>query len=236
MVTSSGGRKNGPEPLAQHVSLLQSDYILSPQNPIKLDLVYYITKFSSENILPSWTGFNMFLSKEEVPSKSIIGYLYVIDSSPTEMDRVLTILQRSVDITDKLHLETVIIVMNQAINSKTQLIRWRNPHFMTRLAIQLGAFHIEMSLLGCLGEHLRNAGLQDILIESVVAVGSVNGIFTGSDDNRAIRAYKLMAEAMPYTHWAIYLDNIPEKKTKRVKDLMRSFLKLFQGLPNIKKF
>ena len=94
LATYSGGRKDGPVPFAKHVSLFQSDHILSLRNPIKLDSTNYITKFSGENILLSWTGFNYLLSKVEV----------IIDGSPTEIDTVLTLLWRIVDIPQKLNL------------------------------------------------------------------------------------------------------------------------------------
>ena len=143
------------------------------------------------------------------------------------MDTVFTLIQRSVDIADKLNLETVVIVRDQAIFSNAQLIRWRNPHFIKRLVIRLGAFCTTMSLLGCLGKHFRDAGLQDILIESeVFAIGSVNGVFTGRHYNRAVRAHKLVAEAMQHMCLNIYLDSILEK-AERVKDLMTSLLQSF---------
>lgn len=77
---------------AEHVSLLQSDDVPLLQSPMKLDLAYYITKFSTDNILPSWTRFNQLLSKVEVPSKSIIGYLCVIYGIPAEMDSAYNII------------------------------------------------------------------------------------------------------------------------------------------------
>ena len=81
-----------------------------------------------------------------------------------------------------------------------------------------------------MGKHFRDVGLQDILIESeVVAVGSVNGVFTGRYYNRAVRAHKLVIEAMQHMFLTIYLDSIPEKKTEKVKDQKTSLLQSFQG-------
>ena len=152
-----------------------------------------------------WTGFNSQLSTC-IPQMSVIGYLPVIDASPTEMSTVLTILQRSVEIANKLHLETLVIVVDQAIYSKLQLIRWRNAVFMQRLVIRLGAFHTAMSLIGCIGKRFRDGGLEDVLIESeVVASGSVNGVISGKHYNRSIRANKLLMEAMQQMRFEAYL-------------------------------
>uniref|UniRef100_UPI00358E324A uncharacterized protein n=1 Tax=Myxine glutinosa TaxID=7769 RepID=UPI00358E324A len=58
LATYYGGKKDGPVPFAEHVSLLQSANAPLLQNPMKVDLAYYITKFRTDKILPSWTGFN----------------------------------------------------------------------------------------------------------------------------------------------------------------------------------
>ena len=87
--------------------------------------------------------------------------------------------------------------MDQAIYSKSQLIRWRNAQFMKRLVVRICAFHTIMTFLGCLEKCFRDAGLQDILIESeIVAAESVNGVLTGNHYNTTVRAHKLVAEAM----------------------------------------
>ena len=58
------------------------------------------------------------LAQVEVPPRSVIGYLPVIDGSPTDMSTVLTILQKSIQIADKLELEAIVIVTDQAIIPK----------------------------------------------------------------------------------------------------------------------
>lgn len=230
LATYCGGKKDGPMPFAKDVSLSQSVYAPILQTPSKVDMAYYITKFRSDKLLPSWTGFNQLLSRIQVPPKSVVGYLPVIDASPTEMDTVLTILNRSVDIANKLQLETVVIVMDQAIYSKAQIIRWRNAHFMKRLVIRLGSFRTAMSFLGCLGKRFRDAGLQDILTESeVVGAGSVNGVFTGKHYNRAVRAYKLLAEAMHQMRLATYMNSIPEEEAALVRQLTATLSEAFPG-------
>ena len=112
----------------------QSTYAPLLVNPKEKDFAYHLTRLNVDGpLIPSWTGFNQLLSSVEVPPKSVIGYLPVIDASHTEMSTVLTILQRSVEIADKLDLQTIVIVMDQAIYSKAHLIRWRNAVFMKRL-------------------------------------------------------------------------------------------------------
>lgn len=47
--------------------------------------------------------------------------------------------------------------------------------FMERIVLRLGAFHTVMTFFACIGTRYRDAGLEDILIESeVLAAGSVD--------------------------------------------------------------
>lgn len=87
--------------------------------------------------------------------------------------------------------------MDQAIYSKAQHIRWQDDTFQKRLVLRLGEFHTTMAFLAVIGKRFRDAGLEDILIESgVVAHNSVGGVISGHHYNRSIRAHKLMAEAL----------------------------------------
>ncbi|CAB4015222.1 Hypothetical predicted protein [Paramuricea clavata] len=52
-----------------------------------LDLTYVLLKMVPSDdlpVLPGWTGFNTLLRKDNIPSISRVGYLPVIDASPTE--------------------------------------------------------------------------------------------------------------------------------------------------------
>jgi hypothetical protein len=58
----------------------------SAETAYKLDLAYVLIKHicaAKEEVLPGWTGFNTLLCKE-IPDVSQVGYLPVIDASPTE--------------------------------------------------------------------------------------------------------------------------------------------------------
>ena len=90
-----------------------------------LDLAFCFMKLSrvDYDLLPGWTGFNTLLQSSNVPPVSKIGYLPVIDASPTDLSTVYTILLRSVDIADRLQLESITVVFDQAIYAKAQQIR-----------------------------------------------------------------------------------------------------------------
>ncbi|CAC5416825.1 unnamed protein product [Mytilus coruscus] len=62
-----------------------------------------------------------------VPRANSIGYFQVIDASPTDLNTVTTVLQRSVSIADKLSQLDVVIVFDQAIYAKALEIIWQKP-------------------------------------------------------------------------------------------------------------
>lgn len=90
----------------------------------KIDFAYVLLKIvpNENNILPGWTGFNTTLRKDDIPNVSRVGYLPVIDASPTEYSTINTILKRSNDIADTLQLQYVTLVFDVAVYSKVHFI------------------------------------------------------------------------------------------------------------------
>jgi len=64
-----------------------------------------------------------------VPKVSKTGYLPVIDASPTEMLTVYAILEYSLDIADKLGLESIVVILDQPTQVNAQQIQWQNEVF-----------------------------------------------------------------------------------------------------------
>ena len=88
-----------------------------------------------------------------------IGYLPVIDASPTQMSTVNTVLKKSLDIAQSLSLENIVIVVDQALYAKIQDIRWNEKgDFLDKTIVRLGEFHTSMSFLGVLGKRFGVQG------------------------------------------------------------------------------
>lgn len=219
-----GGMRNGPATVSADI-MKPSDSILQKQYHT-LDLAFCLAKLPGVNgrLLPGWTGFNTLVDYQNIPPMSKVGYLPVIDASPTDMSTVNTILLRSVDIADSLELDSIAVVFDQAIYAKAQQIRWQNACFSKRLVIRLGEFHTIMSYLAVIGKRFMDSGLQDILIEAeVIAAGSINAVLTGHHYNRSMRAHKLLFEAMQRLRWKQFLQvlstNEQEEATEVVSKL-----------------
>ena len=77
---------------------------------------------------------------------------------------------------------------------------------MARTVIRMGEFHTGMNFLACIGKRFRDAGLQDIVIESgLVAEGSTNAVLTGHQYNVSLRMHKIVSEAMEHMRWQAFL-------------------------------
>ena len=99
IVSFHGAKKSSPDVFPTSVALQLDSHLALLQPQKDKDTAYYLTKHTSEPLLPSWTGFNQLLTTD-VPPRATIGYLPVVDASPTELNTVNTILHRSVEIAD----------------------------------------------------------------------------------------------------------------------------------------
>jgi hypothetical protein len=126
------------------------------------DFLYnIIKKNASENgeNLPGWTGLNTQIHRD-VRDKTIIGYLPVIDSPVTDLSTVNALLQCSMSIAERLDVPEIVLVFDEAIYAKAQMIRWKHDAFRKRLVIRLGDFHTVMSYCSAISKIYKDAGLQ----------------------------------------------------------------------------
>ena len=93
----------------------------------------------------------------------------------------------------------------------------------------MGTFHIIMTLLAVMAVRFKDAGLKDLVIQSVlVAKGSVDSMFSGSCAyKRAVRAYKILYELFS----RLLLEKFKKEYPETVKDLYDSI-----GTENIDDF
>ena len=128
----------------------------------KLNLVYVLTEMAhatDETPLPGWTGFNTMLI-DEIPDVSRVGYLPVINAPPTEYSTINEILKRSKDIAEKLELQHAVLVFVEAVYSKVEHVRWKEPVFYDKFVVRLGEFHTIMSFLSAVSKLFEDGGLK----------------------------------------------------------------------------
>ena len=168
-------------------------------------MIYNCNVFNSLTLLlllPDWSAFNADMQKNDIPTQSVVGYCNTIDASPTELSTVNTILKRSLLMSDHLGQDDIMVVLDQAIYCKAKEIIWSTPNDFQRIILRMGAFHITCNFLGVLGKRYGDAGLSDLMIECLaVASGSMSGVLSGHRYNRAVRAHKIMYEALMRAQW-----------------------------------
>ena len=84
----SNGIRKTPTFISEQGSVITT--IASREMAQKLDFAYVLVKMvpTDNNILPGWTGFNTILCKDDIPDVSRVGYIPVIDASPTEYSTI----------------------------------------------------------------------------------------------------------------------------------------------------
>lgn len=72
---------------------------------------------------------------------SKVGYLPIVDASPTEYSTLNEVLKSGIRILDKLQLQQTVFVFDEGLYSKIQHIRWKEQVFYDRFVVRLGEFH-----------------------------------------------------------------------------------------------
>lgn len=192
------GRRQGipiqPSPSTE-VRITDSEVVCRYQQQ---ELIYLIAKKDQADLLPTWTGYQKMVTPEEnMLRKSHLHYLDVIEAPPNDLSTIKHVLDMSVKKADELELEAIVVIFDQALYSKAQHIRWKDGDLQRRLVLRMGEFHTCMAFMGAIGKMFRLSGIEDVLVEAgVVADGSINGVISGHNYNRSLRAHKILYEAM----------------------------------------
>ena len=147
---------------SSEISLEEENYRHEHSMGRNADFLYLLSrKNASENgeSLPGWTGLNTQIYKE-IRCSSNIGYLPVIDAPVTDMSTINTLLRHSVSICQRLQVPEIVLVFDEAIYAKAQMIRWKHDEFKKRLVTRLGDFHTVMSFCSGISKIFKDAGLQ----------------------------------------------------------------------------
>ena len=183
------GPRTGPQPLTTRYTNVQ-EYQRAAQVACKKNLIWLLARQATQSI-PSWTGFNIRIRDEEPIVQDVVGYLPTINAPATELNTVFEILNRSELIRKELLLDTIVVVMDQAIFAKATEIAWRHKEQFSNVVLRMGTFHTICNALSIIGKRFGDAGLKDIYIEAgIVAEGSITGVLDGKHYNRAVRTHK----------------------------------------------
>ncbi|CAB3997648.1 Hypothetical predicted protein [Paramuricea clavata] len=188
----------------------------SKQTASKLDLAYILIKYI----------YVLQMKNKELPHVSRVGYLPVIDASPTEYSTINTMLTRSKEIADKLELKYAVLVFDEAVYAKAQQVRWKEETFFNRFVVRFGEFHTIMTYLSAMSKIFEDGGLKDVFIEpGIVSEGSIQGVLSGKHYNRSVSCHKIMYEALQRLRFQAFMDQMTEED----QEVMTSFIESMAG-------
>ena len=118
-------------------------------------------------IVPSWTGFNIRTRNKTVITKDRLGYLPTINAPATDLSMVNEILKQAMKIARQLDVK-VVCVFDQALYAKVTEILWKDEEKMRTIIVRMGAFHTICNFLATNGKRFKDAGLRDVAVESAV--------------------------------------------------------------------
>ena len=125
--------------------------------------------------------------------------------------------------------DPVVVVCDLAIYAKAVEIMNKKENELGRIVLRLGAFHFACSFLGIIGKRFRDAGLENILIESdVIATGSVNEVLEGKHYNRSIRMHKLVMETLFRIKWKNFGQWLTEQENSSAYTSLQDDIKNIQ--------
>ena len=219
------GARVGPQPLPTRENHLQEAKKAAQSACIK-NLMWILSRQANSECqsIPGWTGFNIRTRDQVSVSEDVVEYLPTIHAPATELTTVFEILNQSELIRRELYLQTVVVVMDQALFAKAVEITWKHKERFGNILLRMGTFHTICNALSILGKRFGDGGLKDICIEAeLVAEGSINGVLDGKHYNRAVTVHKCIYEALMRLAWAGFTDwvdeNVPERSA-----VIRSFL------------
>ena len=113
-------------------------------------------------------------------SADVVEYLPTINAPATDLATVFEILNEAEEIRKKLVLDSIVVVMDQALYAKACEIQGKEDHFSHILLRMRTTFYALCNMLSIIGKQFADAGLKDLLIESQIAAeGPINGVNDG---------------------------------------------------------
>ncbi|CAG2201846.1 unnamed protein product [Mytilus edulis] len=160
-----------------------------------LDLLSLVV-WPLKNPTPGWSGIMQMIHKGEYPGKSTVVFLPMIDMNSSDMSCIYSTL---LFVSNQAHRynRTPVLTFDQPLYWKAlTIIQNEHPNSQLKsVVLRLGAFHTEMSFLGCIGHIMRSSGLQEIL-ELIYAPNAVTHMLSGKAVARAIRGHMLVDTAL----------------------------------------
>lgn len=201
-----------------------------------LDFIWASSLSVNPKPIPMWTGWNAtFLKDDALPRLPMqtISYLPQLNVSPTSISAVVETLNMSKRIAEECDQKYVPVTYDLAIANVALTIQSEESPKFDNLFIQLGSFHIELSLFKAIGKFIDDSGGPYILRESsALAEGSLDAFLSGKHYNRCKRIHPIFAAALRKLHFEEFLKTLDHTFIEEYK-IIFSTLKPISTLADI---
>ena len=126
-------------------------------------MLWILSRQVNDQQIPSWIGFNIKTRDQVALSQDVIQYLPTINAPASALTTVFEVLNQSEEIRRKLYLNTIVVVMDQALFAKACEITWKEECF-SNIILRMGTFHAICNMCSILGKRFGDGGLKDTLI------------------------------------------------------------------------
>lgn len=161
----------------------------------KLDLLWKVS-WPLRSPRPWWSRMIQAVSHGIHPGQSSIIFLPVIDMDPSNLSCIYSTLCFVSSEAKRQNMHPI-LTFDQPLWWKAQIILAgeSTESDLRSIILRLGAFHTEMSFLGCIGKIMSGTGLAELL-ESVYAPNAVGHMLSGKAVTRAFRGHCLVDAAL----------------------------------------
>ena len=88
---------------------------------------------ASENqripLISGWIGFNILLLLEQIPARSNIGYLPVVNGNQTQLSTLNAVFLKSLAIADELKTQCILLTFDLAFYAKAHRLCWNDAMY-----------------------------------------------------------------------------------------------------------
>ena len=196
----NAGTREGP-PSTRPVTINHASEI---ESVMEKNIIWSLARMTdtAEQLVPSWTGFNIVTRDNVTVCKDTVGYLPTINAPATKLSTVHEILNHIIKIMKALDIDEIVCVFDQALYAKASEIIWKHQMRFKPVVLRMGTFHTLMNMISIIGKRFGSAGLRDIAVEcDIITEGSISGVLGGRSYNRGVRLCKLVYEALLRLVW-----------------------------------
>ena len=194
-------KKSSPQIVPYEDQNSRSEYNKSTlQNHAWVQCRRHNNNINSDQTIPAWSAFRQLTTEHHPPGVNV-GYLPAITAPPTQMNVILSILDRTMKCKTELELDFIFMEVDQAIYNKVLQVMFQfKQEGSTRfdnLIVRMGGFHIVMCLMKSIYSRFSGSGIIELLSEAGVgAEGTIKSGLNGSNVKQGVRYYKLLFEAL----------------------------------------